>query len=566
MRSRVLSLALLAVAGLALLPSGAAAQPYDVSWWTVDGGGGSSAGGSYVLTGTAGQPDAGGPYAGAPYGLHSGFWALAAGGAIGPQADLSVSKTDGQASSVPGQPVSYTIVAGNAGPSAVTAALLSDSPPASLSGVNWTCTASAGSSCPASGSGPISASVNLLVGGTATFTMTAQVAPDATGTLANTASISAPAGVLDPAAANNAATDTNALTPLADLGLTLSDSPDPVAQGATLLYTLQATNLGPSTSPSMTITDTLPGQVTFVSSTPPSPTCMHLAGVVTCTLGTTLAPNASATVTIQVTVNPTATGTLNNTATVAGGATDPAAANNSDAETTLVVARSDGELRHGTRERYDLAALPGPIADEDRFRMRQQPFSSYEVLVDEASGDIGTGNGPLLERVEVNGTAVLQNSQPAGSGPSRSLRWENSTSSVVDDQAIRVRSASCTTDCGADDSYRIRAYDTTYSVPRFNNSGSQVTVLLLQNTGVTTVSGHVYFWSPAGTQLASSAFSLTAKQLLILNAGTVPGLAGQSGTITVSHDGPFGTLAGKTVALEPATGFSFDSPMEVNRR
>jgi hypothetical protein len=34
----------------------------------------------------------------------------------------------------------------------------------------------------------------------------------------------------------------------------------------------------------------------------------------------------------------------------------------------------------------------------------------------------------------------------------------------------------------------------------------------------------------------------------------------------VTHDGPFGGLAGKAVALEPATGFSFDSPMTVKPR
>ena len=47
----------------------------------------------------------------------------------------------------------------------------------------------------------------------------------------------------------------------------------------------------------------------------------------------------------------------------------------------------------------------------------------------------------------------------------------------------------------------------------------------------------------------------------MLNTATVAGVAGQGGTITVSHDGRYGDLAGKTVALEPATGFSFDSPM-----
>jgi hypothetical protein len=46
---------------------------YDLSWWTVDGGGGAAVGGPYTLTGTAGQPDAG-VLSGGPYTLGGGFW------------------------------------------------------------------------------------------------------------------------------------------------------------------------------------------------------------------------------------------------------------------------------------------------------------------------------------------------------------------------------------------------------------------------------------------------------------------------------------------------------------
>ena len=38
-------------------------------------------------------------------------------------------------------------------------------------------------------------------------------------------------------------------------------------------------------------------------------------------------------------------------------------------------------------------------------------------------------------------------------------------------------------------------------------------------------------------------------------------LAGQSGSITVVHDGKFGALSGKAIGLEPATGFTFDTPL-----
>ena len=116
----------------------------------------------------------------------------------------------------------------------------------------------------------------------------------------------------------------------------------------------------------------------------------------------------------------------------------------------------------------------------DVFRIRQQALASYEVVVDEASGDFGS-SGPTLERVAGDGATIVQSSQAAGVGFARSLRWMNATTNTIDDETVRVRSAGCTTDCGADDTYRIRAYETTATVSRFNNAGSQNTILLLQN-------------------------------------------------------------------------------------
>jgi hypothetical protein len=47
---------------------------------------------------------------------------------------------------------------------------------------------------------------------------------------------------------------------------------------------------------------------------------------------------------------------------------------------------------------------------------------------------------------------------------------------------------------------------------------------------------------------------------------TVQYATGTSGSITVTHDGSYGALAGKAVALEPATGSSFDSPLAYRPR
>jgi hypothetical protein len=51
----------------------AQAQSYGITWWTIDGGGGTSTGGGYTLSGTIGQPDAG-TMTGGSYTLVGGFW------------------------------------------------------------------------------------------------------------------------------------------------------------------------------------------------------------------------------------------------------------------------------------------------------------------------------------------------------------------------------------------------------------------------------------------------------------------------------------------------------------
>jgi hypothetical protein len=58
------------------------AQDFDLSWHTIDGGGGTSTGGGYELSGTVGQPDVG-EMAGGTYSLTGGFWAGSSGSVTG---------------------------------------------------------------------------------------------------------------------------------------------------------------------------------------------------------------------------------------------------------------------------------------------------------------------------------------------------------------------------------------------------------------------------------------------------------------------------------------------------
>ena len=159
------------------------------------------------------------------------------------------------------------------------------------------------------------------------------------------------------------------------------------------------------------------------------------------------------------------------------------------------------ELSHGFAAVRSLAALPGPVQEQHFFLIQQKPYSSYEVVVDEISGDLESLPGSPLDvaLIAADGTTVLRQAEGVSAlGRARSLRFVNSGATAVADQRIRIRSGSCTTTCGADDRYRLRAYETTYSVPRFNNAGTQTTVLVIQNPTTGLVTGTVYFWDPVG--------------------------------------------------------------------
>ena len=59
-----------------LLPAIGFGQQYSIDWYKIAGGGGTSTGGTYAVSGTIGQHDAGGPMLGGNYSLTGGFWAL----------------------------------------------------------------------------------------------------------------------------------------------------------------------------------------------------------------------------------------------------------------------------------------------------------------------------------------------------------------------------------------------------------------------------------------------------------------------------------------------------------
>ena len=61
-----------------LVPITGSAQPYSIDWYKIAGGGGTSTGGTYSLSGTIGQADASGAMTGGGYSLVGGYWAIIA--------------------------------------------------------------------------------------------------------------------------------------------------------------------------------------------------------------------------------------------------------------------------------------------------------------------------------------------------------------------------------------------------------------------------------------------------------------------------------------------------------
>jgi hypothetical protein len=77
-KPRNLKSLLLGLMVLATSPAALQAQSYSIDWFKIAGGGGTSTGGTYQVSGTLGQPDAGSAMSGGNYSLTGGFWSLIA--------------------------------------------------------------------------------------------------------------------------------------------------------------------------------------------------------------------------------------------------------------------------------------------------------------------------------------------------------------------------------------------------------------------------------------------------------------------------------------------------------
>jgi hypothetical protein len=218
-------------------------------------------------------------------------------------------------------------------------------------------------------------------------------------------------------------------------------------------------------------------------------------------------------------------------------------------------------LRHADVQfGHDLEPPAPGTPDADWMRVVTKTRHSYEARV---SGQYwrGTSDGPDFDRVNAAGAVLtpgVRSEEDVDGGEDslgRTVRWIPAAGSA---EYLRARGF---VGFSGLETYDVVFLDTTLFVPRWNNTATQTTVVVLQNTTSVTVTGFVYFHSAAGALLATANVSVPSYGVQLIATASISALAGQSGSAQIAQLGGYGALAGKAVALESASGFTFDTPI-----
>jgi uncharacterized repeat protein (TIGR01451 family) len=249
---------------------------------------------------------------------------------LAPTADLAVSLTASPNPVLLNNILTYTAIVTNNGPSVASNVMFTNVLPVTASLVSVT-----------TSQGTVVSSANLVVasipslspGSNATVVM--QVRPAILGQI--TATATALSSVPDPQLANNSATSTVTVAAASDLLLTMT-GPSAAILGSNLTYQLQVVNLGPSVATDVTIKDTLPAGLSFVSAVCAQGACTNSGALVTCQVSN-LAVGSSALMTIvanSASLSNSVPVTKVNVASVTSDQADPNTANNSASVSTII--------------------------------------------------------------------------------------------------------------------------------------------------------------------------------------------------------------------------------------
>lgn len=237
----------------------------------------------------------------------------------GAPAQMSISKSANRTNLFAGGGVRYTVSFANIGSTMATSVQLVDDIPPGLTSFFWTCSAAGDASCEvSSGSGPLNEFFPFVApGSSVTYTIDADVASNASGTVTNVAQLTGDNIVCDPFGCD--ASNALSVTVPTDLVVTKTVSPasgTPVGVNQPIVWTLLATNDGGATPGALTMADTLPDGIRdIVIGLEAGVTCTPMQPLPGQTLICTIPAGFQGErhVTISATVNAAAGTTLSNT-------------------------------------------------------------------------------------------------------------------------------------------------------------------------------------------------------------------------------------------------------------
>ncbi len=262
-----------------------------------------------------------------------------------PKADLAITKTDSPDPVNAGDQLYYTLTVTNNGPNDVPNASITDTLP-----VQVTFVTDDRGICTEAPVGTLTCALGAVANGaSSTVVVKVQVKPDAVSDaghpigITNSANVSTT--VIDPNAANNAASASTIVEDRADLKVTKLCKPDgPVLAGNIATCTIFVDNLGPSDARNVTLTDSHVSSGTFTitgANASPGGACPVTSGVVTCNLGTEPAGGRTTVVVTQTATEPQ---DINDCARVAAVTPDPDSSNNQSCDGVNVIAAADVSL------------------------------------------------------------------------------------------------------------------------------------------------------------------------------------------------------------------------------
>ena len=361
-------------------------------------------------------------------------------------ADLGIVK-QGPANPVPGQDATYTLTVTNNGPGAATGVVVTDALPSGTTFVS----ATAGGTV---SGGTVTWNVgNLAANATASLQLVVRVGPALTGSLANTATVTA--AQTDTVAANNSSTATGTLTPSADLSVTKTADVQSATVGDTVTYTIGVKNDGPSDAASVVVTDTPPTGLTFISATQGG--AVQGSNVVWTI--PTIAAGATATVSVTFTVDVADGDTIVNQVSVTATTPDPDTTD-LQATATIAVTATTADLEVSKTTDADAPSVGDVIA--------------YVIVVTnngpaDATGVVVTDDLPKgLTFVSANATAGTYHD---GTG-----RWIIGDLANGAQETLTIR-ARITTDGSIQNTASVEALDQTDPTPGNDTGSADVTVL-----------------------------------------------------------------------------------------